>query len=78
MLSPDGRVAATAESPHALLTPRPGWTEQRPEDLAQLLGRKQRRVSRAAEHAPEGFGIGAGSDAQTQTADSVTARFAEL
>ncbi len=30
LLSPDGRVLAAAESPHTLLTPKPGWTEQQP------------------------------------------------
>jgi xylulokinase len=32
LLSPDGRLLATAESPHTLLTPKPGWTEQHPEE----------------------------------------------
>jgi xylulokinase len=32
LLSDDGEVLAAAESPHPLLTPKPGWTEQRPED----------------------------------------------
>jgi hypothetical protein len=32
LLSQEGDVLATAESPHPLLTPKPGWTEQRPED----------------------------------------------
>ena len=31
LLSHDGQVLATAESPHELLTPKPGWTEQDPE-----------------------------------------------
>ena len=31
VLSGAGRVLAAAESPHALLTPRAGWTEQEPE-----------------------------------------------
>lgn len=31
VLSRNGRVLATAEAPHELLTPRPGWSEQRPE-----------------------------------------------
>jgi len=30
VLSPDGKVLATAESPHRMLTPKPGWTEQDP------------------------------------------------
>ncbi len=42
LLSPDGRVLATAESPHLLLTPRPGWTEQAPENwwTAAILATK--------------------------------------
>jgi xylulokinase len=32
LLSDDGEVLAAAESPHPLLTPKPGWTEQRPDD----------------------------------------------
>lgn len=31
LLSPTGKVLATAESPHELLTPKPGWSEQDPE-----------------------------------------------
>jgi len=31
LLSSSGQVLATAESPHELLTPKPGWTEQDPE-----------------------------------------------
>jgi xylulokinase len=27
-----GKVLATAQSPHTLLTPKPGWTEQRPDE----------------------------------------------
>ena len=32
LLSESGHVLATAESPHLLLTPKPGWTEQNPAD----------------------------------------------
>ena len=32
LLSEDGHVLAAAESPHTLLTPKPGWTEQHPEE----------------------------------------------
>ena len=32
LLSPTGKVLATAESPHELLTPKPGWSEQDPEE----------------------------------------------
>ena len=38
LLDPDGRVLATATAHHTLQTPRPGWTEQNPEqwwDAAQ-------------------------------------------
>ncbi|MCL2645835.1 MAG: xylulokinase [Phycisphaerales bacterium] len=31
VLNANGTIAGTAESPHDLLTPKPGWTEQRPE-----------------------------------------------
>ncbi len=32
VLQPNGAVLATAESPHELQTPRPGWTQQDPEN----------------------------------------------
>ena len=32
LLSAAGKVLATAESPHELLTPKPGWSEQDPEE----------------------------------------------
>lgn len=31
-VTPEGAVVAEASAPYAVLTPRPGWTEQRPED----------------------------------------------
>jgi xylulokinase len=31
-ITPEGRVVAEATAPYPLLTPRPGWSEQRPED----------------------------------------------
>ncbi|MCL2639944.1 MAG: xylulokinase [Phycisphaerales bacterium] len=31
VLNANGKIIATAESPHDLLTPKPGWTEQHPE-----------------------------------------------
>ncbi len=42
LLSEDGKVLATAESPHTLLTPKPGWTEQKPDEWwkACILGTK--------------------------------------
>jgi xylulokinase len=33
LASPDGRVIATAESPHSLSLPRPGWAEHDPEQV---------------------------------------------
>jgi xylulokinase len=42
-VTPEGRVAAEATAPYPLLTPRPGWSEQRPEDWLEacrtVLGR---------------------------------------
>jgi xylulokinase len=32
LVDPRGRVAGSASVPHLLLTPRPGWAEQRPDD----------------------------------------------
>jgi xylulokinase len=32
LVDPRGRVAGSASVPHPLLTPRPGWAEQRPDD----------------------------------------------
>ncbi len=35
LLDQRGTVRATAEAPHTLLNPRPGWTEQHPEEWWQ-------------------------------------------
>lgn len=48
LLSDDGEVLATAESPHALLTPKPGWTEQHPEDWWKAVGLATRQVLKKA------------------------------
>ncbi len=48
LLSADGVVLATAESPHALETPRPGWTQQAPEDWWQACLTSTSKVLRKA------------------------------
>lgn len=52
LLGPSGRVAATAAAPHPCLTPRPGWSEQWPDDwwksCAAAVGAVLRRAKRTA------------------------------
>ncbi len=48
LLSPDGKVLATAESPHTLLTPKPGWTEQNPEEWWQAACKATKAVLKKA------------------------------
>lgn len=48
LLSKDGHVLAAAESPHVLLTPKPGWTEQDPEGWWSAVQKATRAVLRKA------------------------------
>jgi len=53
-----GAVVAEAERPHALATPRPGWTEQRPEDWwAGACGALKEIAGRLGERVPEAVGL---------------------
>jgi len=54
----DGQQLAEAERPHALLTPRPGWTEQRPEDWwAGACGALREIVAALDGRAPAAVGL---------------------
>ena len=44
-LAPDGRAVAEAGASYPLLTPRPGWTEQRPEDWLEAARVALRELS---------------------------------
>ncbi len=52
LLSDTGKVLATAESPHTLLTPKPGWSEQHPEEWYQAAARATRAVIKKAKIKP--------------------------
>jgi len=43
-----GKVIATADSPHTLLTPKPGWTEQNPDQWWKATTLAVRKVMKAA------------------------------
>src|SRR4029078_8319515 len=56
----DGRVLASATETYPLSTPRPGWSEQNPEDWWQATIRSVRRVlggARAQAPALKGIGL---------------------
>jgi xylulokinase len=58
LLTADGQVLARAGAGYPLLTPRPGWTEQNPEDWWQASVEVLRRLSAAAPgHAIAGVGL---------------------
>jgi xylulokinase len=48
LLSEKGQVLATAEAPHTLLTPKPGWTEQHPEEWYDAVTTATRAVLKKA------------------------------
>jgi xylulokinase len=48
LLGNNGKVLATAESPHTLLTPKPGWTEQHPEQWWQATCKATRAAIKKA------------------------------
>lgn len=53
-----GRKVAEVRSPYPLLTPRPGWTEQRPEDWTRALQEALIRLAQALEgHRVVGIGL---------------------
>lgn len=54
-----GTILAVASSPHRLLTPRPGWSEQDPEDWWRATATAVRSVLQQAEVAPDSIaGVG--------------------
>jgi xylulokinase len=48
LLGSEGKVLATAEAPHTLLTPKPGWTEQRPAEWYAAAAKATRAVLKKA------------------------------
>ncbi|MCG3125439.1 MAG: Xylulose kinase [Phycisphaerae bacterium] len=59
LLSDEGRVVATASAAHELLSPRPGWTEQRPADWWTSACAAVRQVLRRAKLAAKAVaGVG--------------------
>ena len=48
-----GKVLATAMSPHTLLTPKPGWTEQRPDEWWEATITATKAVLKKAKVRPE-------------------------
>ncbi len=56
LLAPSGRVLATAAAEHPCLTPRTGWSEQRPEDWWTSCVAAVRRVLRSAKRAAADVG----------------------
>jgi xylulokinase len=52
LLSDKGKVLATAESPHAMLTPKPGWSEQHPEEWYRAAAKATRAVMKKARLKP--------------------------
>jgi xylulokinase len=52
LLGSKGKVLATAEAPHTLLTPKPGWTEQKPEEWYQAAAQATRAVLKKAKAKP--------------------------
>jgi xylulokinase len=53
----DGELVAEANAPHELLTPRPGWTEQRPEEWWQAARSALAEVASAAGDEVVGLGL---------------------
>jgi xylulokinase len=53
----DGELVAEATAPHALLTPRPGWTEQRPAEWWQATRSVLAQVAAAAGDEIVGLGL---------------------
>jgi len=54
LLSDGGEVLATAEFPHTILTPQPGWTEQHPEEWYKAAASATRAVLKKARAKPAG------------------------
>jgi xylulokinase len=55
-ITPDGEVLATEEAPYPLSTPRPGWSEQNPEDWWRAAESVLERLGKRA-GTPAGIGL---------------------
>ncbi len=55
-ITPDGEVVATEEAPYPLSTPKPGWSEQNPEDWWRATETVLEKLTNAA-GAPAGIGL---------------------
>ena len=55
-ITPDGEVVATEEAPYPLSTPKPGWSEQNPEDWWRATETVLEKLTKAA-GAPAGIGL---------------------
>lgn len=57
LIDPQGRIVAEADAAYPLLTPRPGWTEQQPDDWWQAAAAILRRLAEAAPQPPLAVGL---------------------
>ena len=57
LVAADGTVVATADADYPLLTPRPGWTEQEPEDWWRASCAVLRRLQAEAPGPVEAIGL---------------------
>ena len=55
-ITPDGEVVATEEAPYPLSTPKPGWSEQNPEDWWRATETVLEKLTKTA-GAPAGIGL---------------------
>ena len=55
-ITPDGEVLATEEAPYPLSTPKPGWSEQNPEDWWRATETVLEKLTKTA-GAPAGIGL---------------------
>lgn len=57
LVDAEGHVAARADADYPLLTPKPGWTEQNPEDWWAAARTVLKRLTGEAEQAPDAIGL---------------------
>ena len=57
LIDPTGRIVAEADAAYPLLTPRPGWTEQQPDDWWRAAADILRRLAAAAPRPPLALGL---------------------
>src|SRR4051812_37522114 len=59
VLSDQGHVLAAAEAPHTMLTPKPGWTEQDPQEWYQAAAKATKAaLKKAKTKAADVIGVG--------------------